>query len=355
LAQLDCGGVTDLLEELNRLQQEGLAIVVAEHRLDDLISTVDRVLVLDGGRLVADRPARDANLARVLDAAGLVVEASAPPIVTAAPQPGGEQSQAAPVLRMTGLGQRFSGQQQPLWQDVDFRIDIGQRVAIVGENGSGKSTLLRVAAGLVRPTTGHVTGAAAPAGTSPLALVPQNPDLTLFCRTVYEELAFGPRQLGLSAREAHDRVKNAAETLAIAALLDEPPLALSQGQRLRVAVAAALTLRPRLLMLDEPTTGQDPIEVQRLLSAIAETVAAGQTGAVLFSTHDVRIVARFATRALVLAERRLIADCAVAELLADADLLRRAGLRHTSLAATRGAELANPRAAGLDIPRRAGP
>jgi len=75
----------------------------------------------------------------------------------------------------------------------------------------------------------------------------------------------------------------------------------------------------------------------------------------LFSTHDVRIVARFATRAVVLAERRLIADCAVAELLADADLLRRAGLRETSLAATRGAEIANRRAAGLDIPRRAGP
>ena len=111
--------------------------------------------------------------------------------------------------------------------------------------------------------------AAAGPGRAQLALVPQNPDLTLFCRTVREELAFGPQQLGLAEAKVRSRVHEAAEAMAVLDLLEEPPLALSQGQRLRVAPAAALTLRPQLLMLDEPTTGQDPAEVRRLMEPSA--------------------------------------------------------------------------------------
>jgi energy-coupling factor transport system ATP-binding protein len=329
LAQLDGAGVSELIAELDRLRDQGLTIVVAEHRLDDLVVIADRVLVLESGRLIADRAARDERLGLVLEATGLIGEAGIAARPATAPPPvyGPERVDRRSVLQVKNLAHCFSRHQPPLWQDVHYRIDAGERVAVVGPNGSGKSTLMHAAAGLIRPTAGQIDLESPPPGRSPLALVSQNPDLALFCRTVYEELAFGPRQLGLPAQEVHERTIDAANALALVALLDEPPLALSQGQRLRVAVAATLTLRPGLLLLDEPTTGQDTLEIDRLLVAIADAVTAGRIGAVLFATHDTRIVARFATRALVLAQGRLIADCAVPEFFADESLLRQAGLR----------------------------
>jgi energy-coupling factor transport system ATP-binding protein len=319
LAQLDYRAAQELLGALEAERKKGLAIVVAEHRLDHLLARVDRVLVLDAGRLVADHVADDPGLGSSLAAAGLLADPWPLPAVGVPERTSDEPS--PPVVRAARLTHRFPRQADAVWENVSFEIVAGERVCLLGENGSGKSTLLHALAGLVRPTSGKVTLAVPPAGSLPLGFVPQNPDLSLFCRTVCEELAFGPRQLGLGQADTRARVEHVARSLAIADLLDEAPQALSQGQRLRVAVAAALTLRPRLLVLDEPTTGQDPVVVTRLLTEIARAVAAGEAGTLLFSTHDARLATQFATRVLVLAGERLLADCSVDVLLKDAGLL----------------------------------
>lgn len=325
LAQLDPLAADELLNIIDALHREGLTIVIAEHRLDDLLPRADRVLILDRGRLMADCPARDSRVADALNAAGLI---SRTPIAesnaSASADSTAKASQA--IVGIERLAARVDRHAPPVWQDVNLEIRAGERVAILGPNGSGKSTLLHVLAGFMRPAAGSFVFTVAPSDAAPLALVPQNPALTLFCSTVEEELGFGPRQFGQASRDATRRGHEIAEQLGLSEVLAEAPFALSQGQRLRTAVAAALAVRPRLLMLDEPTTGQDPPEAQRLLSVIARHVISGNVGAVLFSTHDLRVARHFATRVLVLADGRLLGDGTPGEILDDTPLLCRAGL-----------------------------
>ncbi len=326
LAELDATGAAELLDLLDSLRREGFSIIVAEHHLDELLPRADRVLVLDQGRLSADCTRSDPTLPHALDTAGLIVEGADVPFC-AGPSNSEDGPCGTTIVRAGSLEMRFPRQVGPLWRRLDFQIRSGQRVAVIGPNGSGKSTLLHVLAGFTRPSAGRIKIESDGAGTVPVALVPQNPDLTLFSATVELELGYGPRQLGVAAAEVDERILAAAASLGLDALLAEPPLALSQGQRLRVALAAALTLRPRLLLLDEPTTGQDPREVQRLLSVIARAVDSGEVGAVVFSTHDLRIASLFATRALLLADGQLLADGPAAEVLADQTLIHHAHLR----------------------------
>jgi energy-coupling factor transport system ATP-binding protein len=228
--------------------------------------------------------------------------------------------------------------------DVTFDLFAGDRVALVGENGCGKSTLLALLAGLLHASNGSIR-APDRSKTVAIGLVMQNPDLTLFCNTVRDELAFGPRQHGLDKQTVGIRVTAAAKQLSIENLLDEPPQALSQGQRLRTAVAAIVALMPEMLMLDEPTTGQDAAHLTSVLEAVVSMVddvlprlsgdedrspfadAGATCRALLFATHDLSCVARFARRVLVLAGGRLVADCTPRDLLDDERLLVEAGLR----------------------------
>ncbi|HXT58455.1 MAG TPA: ABC transporter ATP-binding protein [Pirellulales bacterium] len=428
LSQLDAVAAAELLAELARLRDAGMAIVLAEHRLDEVLPYADRALVIDEGRLSADVAANQpARLCECLGAAGLakpelaqLAEATGLPAVfdvdgflrefgdrrprppavgrTSGPSLGGgkiaatdretdrrpyqgadaPRSPGAPVviMRAEGLAFRFPRGKEAVFENLNFQLHAGERVAVVGANGSGKSTLLAMLAGLLRPTEGEL--AFAPDDGSSLqcfsaqcflpqcGLMLQNPDLTLFCNTVREELAFGPRQAEAGEQFAAERVAAVATQLELTSLLDEPPLALSQGQRLRTAVGALLTLEPRLLLLDEPTTGQDQPHVTRLLAALAESVdpalhdkvapalrdgdggrspaatespprsvgataRVGATQCLTFSTHDLRSVVRYADRTLVLADGRLLADCTPEELLDDDALLAAARLRRPPL------------------------
>lgn len=378
LAQLDSFAAAELLGELDQLRRQGVTIVVAEHRLDDLVPLADRVLVLDAGRLVDDLstasadlcdalmrhglvPPEVSNLAQVLgcgtartadmlleqldsqqishsataalkeDSAHVVErrETSRTGTIAALPQP---------ALQVENLGYRFPGSHNYVWRELDFVLHHGECVAVVGANGSGKSTLLHLLAGLAHPTAGRIERwpSSAAQSKSIVGLVPQNPDLTLFCATVRDEIAFGPRQFGLDAATIESRVAELARQYNLEELLDQPPLALSQGQRLRTAVVAALSVEPRVLLLDEPTTGQDRQQVERVMTAIDDTLrgpdgGSRAIGCVLFSTHDLSIVARHASRVLVLDDGKLAADCTPDELLANDALLAQAHLRRTPL------------------------
>ncbi|MBA4016436.1 MAG: hypothetical protein C0483_04540 [Pirellula sp.] len=291
LSQLDANAARSLLAELCRLRDDGVAIVMAEHRLEDVLPHADRLLVLDAGRLVADVVARDAvQVSAALKAARLEVLSVEPvPHVRAS-------KNAASIVTLADVGFRYPTAPCDVWTNLTATIHDGECIALVGPNGVGKSTLLALLGGALRPTAGKITWHATEhrvAGT----LVPQQVDLTLFSRTVRDELAFGPRQTDCHAATVAERVQLAAATFQLEALLDEPPQALSRGQRVRTALAAAFATSPSLLLLDEPTTGQDGPTVDLVMAALRRTVGTAHgPAAVLFSTHHLRTALHYADR-----------------------------------------------------------
>lgn len=333
LSRLDPRAAQTFCDELRRLRAAGATIVTAEHRLEHFLPDADRVLVIDRGRLVDDLdPRAAARMSAALESRGLVM-----PIVSLNDRPRESlaNSQSEQVVAAKGLSFGYSND-APIWSDVSFEIARGERIALLGPNGAGKSTLMGVLAGLLRPSAGSVAWGPRSKETHgrrpDTVLVPQRAELTLVNRTVAEELAYGPRQSGLAASAIDEREAVTAERFALADLLDEPPQALSQGQRVRTAIAAAAATSPRLLMLDEPTTGQDSAMIARVMETLSAMIGrAGEPETLLFSTHDLATATRYADRVLVVAEGTLLAVCTPRELLVDEALMRRADLLHAGL------------------------
>lgn len=223
---------------------------------------------------------------------------------------------------------------------VSIAIRPGDHLAVIGANGSGKSTLLKMLNGLVFPITGTVIWSGRvlteEALESPefrtsfrsrVGFVFQDADVQLFCSTVYDDLAFGPLQLGLPAEEVKRRVEEIASELQIDDLLDRAPYGLSGGEKKRVAIASVLTIEPEVLLLDEPSNALDPRSQVWLLNLIFELKRKGKT--VIAATHDLSIVEDFADRVIVLSEsHEVVADGPAAEILANRELLLSVNLIH---------------------------
>jgi energy-coupling factor transport system ATP-binding protein len=236
-----------------------------------------------------------------------------------------------PTLAMRDVSLRYAGAASTAIEDVSLVAQPGQVIAVVGRSGSGKSTLARLVTGQLRPTRGviHVCGldttAVAPTVVAGRAgLVFQNPDHQLFARSVADELRLGPQHAGVSGPETDDRVREAASALQLEDVLGAHPAMLSMGLRKRVAVAAVLTMRPRLLVIDEPTTGRDAREAGWVADVVRTFAASGGAGVVV--SHDLALVASIASRVLVLAAGRVTAAGPPGVILADEVLLAAAGL-----------------------------
>ncbi|NEC28519.1 ATP-binding cassette domain-containing protein [Streptomyces sp. SID8111] len=221
----------------------------------------------------------------------------------------------------------------PVLSGLDFEVRGGRALALLGRNGSGKTTLMRLLSGGLRPHTGELILAGQPvrydrAGLTRLRtavqLVVQDPDDQLFAASVGQDVSFGPLNLGLSDAEVRGRVAEALAALDITALADRPTHLLSYGQRKRAAIAGAVAMRPRVLILDEPTAGLDPDGQERLLATLDRLRGAGTT--VVMATHDVDLALRWADDAAVLTPSG-VSTGPVAGLLSRTDLLRAAGLR----------------------------
>lgn len=218
---------------------------------------------------------------------------------------------------------------------VDVRLGLakGRSTALLGRNGSGKTTLLRLLSGGLRPSAGQLRVLGEPvtydrAGLTRLRttvqLVVQDPDDQLFAASVEQDVSFGPMNLGLAEDEVRARVDESLAAMDITALRDRPTHLLSYGQRKRAAIAGAVAMRPRVLVLDEPTAGLDPHGQERLLDVLGALRASGTT--VVMATHDVDLALRWADDAAVLSPAGLRTG-PVAELLADRVLLDSARLR----------------------------
>lgn len=243
------------------------------------------------------------------------------------------------IFTAVNLSYRYPGGVAAL-QSVNFNIHSGELVALVGANGSGKSTILKLMDALLFPSEGELQAFGQPLSEKLLrdrqwvydfrrrvGLVFQDADVQLFSPTVWDEVAFGPLQLKIPHDEVVSRCNESLEMLNISHLKERPPHLLSGGEKKKVSLASVLSLRPAVLLLDEPTTGLDPRSQGRLIDFLLQWSTRGNS--LVFSTQDMDMVEEIATRVLVLGpEHDIIADGPPETFLTDADFLVRTNLIH---------------------------
>lgn len=226
-----------------------------------------------------------------------------------------------PTIVVQDLWYSYDGEVTAL-QGIDLEIADGDYVAVIGQNGSGKTTLVKHFNGLLKPTRGRVlVGGLGDREGSPLlrdtagltvgqlaqtvGYVFQNPDHQIFCDTTREELAFGPRNLGLSEAEVKGRVEEVLARFDLEEYADRPPAVLGYGLRRKIGVAAVYSMRPHIFVLDEPTAGLDWRSTMELMELIGEMHRNGHT--IILVTHDMKLVAEFSQKSLVLRQGRILA------------------------------------------------
>jgi cobalt/nickel transport system ATP-binding protein len=237
------------------------------------------------------------------------------------------------MLEMIGVDYAYAGGIAAL-SGVSLSVSPGERVAILGANGAGKSTLLSILNGSMRPARGvlRLNGSEVRYDRSGLrelrrqvGMVLQDPDDQLFAASVFEDVSFGPANLGLTEAEIIERVDAALRAVEIADLRDRPTHMLSFGQRKRVAIAGIVAMQPRYLLLDEPSAGLDPIGVTQLMATLARISAADT--AIMLATHDVDTAYAWADRIVIFGAGRIARSGAPDTVFADAEMLTELRMR----------------------------
>jgi energy-coupling factor transport system ATP-binding protein len=367
---LDPEGRAEVFELIAKLRAQGLSLIVIEHESEEL-RAADRIMVLREGEIAADGPpsevfartdllmecgVRPPGLGHALKLLGIdaqpeSVEHAYDAIVRAYPRVGATlvdklaDSRAPGHPATTGNAVTtgpafmaienvsFSYADGPRVLDsIDLRVEAGDFIAIVGQNGSGKTTLAKQIVGLLQPATGRVTiegknrAQMRPAETArEVAYVFQNPDHQIFAATVQEEVAFGPHNFGLADDEIRRRCDEALEAVGLQNERQSDPFLLSKGERQRLAVASVLVLRPRMLILDEPTTGLDHREQLRMMALVRDLNRAGIV--IVIITHTPWLVAEYARRVVLLRKGAKIFDGGVREFFMQDELLRSSSFR----------------------------
>jgi cobalt/nickel transport system ATP-binding protein len=211
---------------------------------------------------------------------------------------------------------------------INFRINHGESVGIIGANGAGKSTLLNLLLGIVFPISGQVnigdiivSKKTLPLIRQRVGLVFQDSDDQLFMNSVYDDVAFGPRNYKLEEEEVHKRVLKALETVGILHLKDRPPYKLSGGEKRSAAIATVLSMEPDILIMDEPTAALDPRSRRRVIELLKEF-----THTKIIATHDMDMVWETCERTIIISEGVVIADGLTRDILSDEMLLKKTSL-----------------------------
>ena len=363
-ANLDPQGTTELFATLADLcRDSNRSLLLVEHRLDDILALIDRVVVLDeSGTGALTGPPREiferhadtldqlgvwvpqvARLAALFPGAKapLTIAEAADLLVTSWPtnqsrhsrESGNPPSSAgAAILAAEQVSYRYTPDGPPALAEVDLTVRSGEFLALAGANAAGKTTLALLLAGALQPTTGRVLLDGRDLLTVPerdmrrrLAYVFQYPEHQFVTGTVQSELLFGLRARGVAPAAAAERALTALERIGLADLAAAHPLSLSHGQKRRLSVATALVTEPDVLLLDEPTFGQDRRYTDELLALLTDLHRSGTTVVVI--THDMTLVAEHATRVVALAAGHIVFDGPPAALFARPDLLTRCALR----------------------------
>jgi energy-coupling factor transporter ATP-binding protein EcfA2 len=319
LASLDPPSAREALAIFRRLADAGLTVVMIEHRLREVLrARPEHAVALQSGSVAFDG-----------DIAGLRAWLNGRGACHAVAYP--SRSRGEVLLAFREVVFAYPGARQPQLHGVSLEVRAGDVVALIGPNGAGKSTLCKLAVGLVRPQAGRVlVGGRDAAHVTTAQLVRtvgyvfQNPAAMLFANTLYEELAFGPHNLGLADSQIAPAIEQALDLVGLAHLpLDQSPFSLSFGQQKRVTVASVLAMRPRVLILDEPTAGLDDDTAEALLARLLSMP--GGPEAIVLVTHDLMLARRFANRVVLMAAGRVVADGAPEDILTDPKVMGQAG------------------------------
>jgi len=326
-SDLDREGARSTVEVLQSLRARyGMTVVVAEHRFDELSRYLKRVVVMEKGRIVADG-SRDEifnGQRRLLDELGVLPpheEAPLPsPIIDHTGCSGlcelkKDIRNRDAILRVNGVAFNYPHGQQVL-RDISFEIGRGELVALLGANGAGKTTLAHLIAGLLKPCRGEIllNGVGRLNGNlaKRVGLLFQNPSRQLFCDSVRQEVEFGPKNMRFA--DFAKRSERMLEVFGLEQYAGTDPHHLSEGEKQRLATASILATRPDLLILDEPTTGQDWGHLKALMELLRVHVKEGMS--VLLITHDRRLAVQYATRVMIMRDGTITADGLVGQVLA---------------------------------------
>lgn len=353
LANLDPVGRVQVLRVVVEIaKQRGKTLVLVEHSLEEVLPLVDRVIVLDQGRIIRDSPTAD-----VLAAGDIPHVFTRPPIIRLAekfslnplPLTSDQFYQSfsekyplrstnwtvpekpvlkagTPVIEMRDVNYSYDNKNIVL-NDVNLTINAGELVAILGRNGSGKTTLVRHIIGLLQPIRGKVIVMGKDVSVTPTHEIAQdvgfcfqNPNHQIVSFNVRDELLFGLKAHHISPTEFETRIHEALEFVDMLDLVNAEIFDLGKGQKQRLALASVLTLKPRILIIDEPTTGQDPRMSEEIFEIIKRLNEIGTT--VLMITHKIDYAAIYAKRAIVLKHGRIAFDGPIQELMADLETMQ---------------------------------
>lgn len=368
LANLDPATGKQAIELIDEIQKKtDTTVLIIEHRLEDVLwRNVDRIVLVNGGTILADlRPdellsgsllaengIREPLYVTALRYAGVDITPDKHPAhvdslvlddadtqklrdwFTARPRPAA-QPEREPLLEGKGLSFGYQKGQQTL-RDVSFSIGKGEMVSIVGRNGAGKSTLSKLICGFETPDAGEIFLNGKPLAeenirrrAQHIGYVMQNPNQMISKTMIYDEVALGLQRSGLTEEQIREKVEATLRVCGLYPFRNWPISALSFGQKKRVTIASVLVLDPELILLDEPTAGQDFRHYTDIMEFLRGLNARGVT--VVMITHDMHLMLEYTRRALVFCDGRLIADRTAAAVLCDPALVEQAALKETSL------------------------
>ena len=240
-----------------------------------------------------------------------------------------------PMLQVKNLSFSYDGV-VPVLQDISFTVHEHEMMAIVGKNGAGKSTMSKIIVGFEKPDSGElvlkdhdITDMSIKERGEVIGYVLQNPNQMICCTKIYDEVALVLRNQGLSEDEIRPRVEKALQICGLSPFIEWPISALSYGQKKRVTIASILVLEPKIIILDEPTAGQDYHHYSEIMSFLKQLNDAGQT--IILITHDMHLMLEYTKRAVVLSGGRKVADTLASEVLINDEWIREANLNKTSL------------------------
>lgn len=351
LASLDPASAYEALDAFRSLADEGKTVLLIEHRVEDAIAArPDRLLYMESGQVkylgpITDLPTEIDHREVKLPAEWVVKRVRKMGEKIAKTEPVQKVERGEPLVVFENVDFRYSDETPLVLQDVNLTIQRGDLVAVLGPNGAGKSTLVKHAIGLLKPTRGHVlidgqdTRSLSVAQIARmLGYVFQSPTHMLYAPTVREELEFGPRNLDFKKEVMQRAVTESIATVNLNGLEEYPPLGLSFGQQKRTTIAAVLAMQSKIMIMDEPTAGQDYANYTHFMDAMcrpsadgSQSLVAANFAATLFITHDLDLAVTYANRVLLVGDRHIVADGPPEEVLKDFDLLRHYRVRSTSL------------------------
>lgn len=361
LANLDPKSGQDIIDLIDQIHEEqGTTTIIIEHRLEDVLyRPVDRIVLINQGQvlfngqpdellkttLLAENGIREPLYLTTLRQLGQdisklpyldnVGKLPLEDVSVDIPTPNFEKgAEAETILELGHLNFAYR-EGQPILKDLSLTIPKGQRLAIVGKNGAGKSTLAKAICGFI-----HTEGTYFSKGedikqesvkerAERVGYVLQNPNQMISTNMIFDEVALGLRLRGVSEEEIKERVYQALKTCGLYEFRKWPISALSYGQKKRVTIASILVLGPEILVLDEPTAGQDQRNYTEIMEFLDSLQKKGHT--IVMITHDMQLMLDYSDRAIVVTDGQIIADLSPAELFTRPDILRQANLKETSI------------------------